>query len=101
MISEVLVPVYLVMATQGPGQQNLPLRVFQDRDQAYRWLDVLVDHQSSEPLVLDFHYSSKVGLQQYRDRLEAWRLKHPAGEPASYFRAFEVIQLSFEGTENP
>lgn len=101
MISEVLEPVHLVIATQGPGHQTLPLRVFQDRDQAYLWLDALIDYRDKEPLILDFHYSSKVGLQQFRDRLDAWRLKHPAGEPASYFRSFEVMQLPFEGTEKP
>lgn len=83
--------VFLVMATAIQAKPPIPLRVFQDRDQAEKWQAELIEYHVSPP---DMPAGDDaVSWKEYDVQIAAWRSAHPAGIDASHYQRFGVYEV--------
>ncbi|WP_243845215.1 hypothetical protein [Pseudomonas syringae group genomosp. 3] len=88
--------VFLVMATasgfRASERQPLPLRVFEDRSDADRWQDKLLDYHLSPP-EQPAGSDNEEDWSEWRVQMNAWRADHPAGVTAADYQHFGVYDL--------
>jgi hypothetical protein len=86
--------VFLVMATANvyDHKQPIPLQAFNDRKEADRWLEKLIDYHLAPP-ELPFDQDSDDAWKDYHARLDAWRHGHPAGNAASHYQHFGIYDV--------
>ena len=87
--------VFLVMATASSiyeRKKPIPLRVFEDREQADGWLSSLIDYHLTLPEV-PYLGASDDTWNEHRSKVEAWRGDHPAGIAASHYQCFGVYEV--------
>ena len=83
--------VFLVMATAIGAKPPIPLRVFQDRDQAEKWQAELIDYHVSPPDMPDSEDASD--WSNYKAQVAAWRSAHPAGVSGYQYQRFGVYEV--------
>ncbi|WP_122813677.1 hypothetical protein [Pseudomonas viridiflava] len=91
--------VFLVMATasgfRSSERQPIPLKVFNDRVRAVKWLNVLIDYHISPPEP-PYVGDSDEAWNAHQVQLRAWHAGHPAGVAASHYQHFGVYEVILE-----
>lgn len=85
--------VFLVLATANVYERKppIPLRAFQDRAQAEKWLAKLIDYHVSRPEMP--YEDDRDRWKEFEAQLEEWRRGHPAGAAASHYQFFGVHEV--------
>lgn len=82
--------VFLVMASAA-GSPSIPLRAFEERQQADEYAAMLIEYHISAPLGPD----DEETWEDFATKLKTWSAAHPGGIAVSRYQQFGVYEIPY------